>query len=442
MRNSVKPISNKLLEKLPITGIDQVGVNVSEWSDAKWRQVSTSFAEAVEKLQELLSMVDFEVVQDITKVLDFTDEKIANALESIGELIDLVRNNQLLRNEENNSIFEGVLDDYGLTLPGSFVDVDGVSHMLSGYTELLRDYLTTPVIKIKGIYTTLTGESENKIVAIANKINETENENLLKETLLPLYQLDATKKAVFDNGISNISQADFVNFGVLTSYDDWNKDLGYITTVLRGLASSTINDDTYLDLIMQGHLDTVLKSIPKEEIDNIFPSIFYAKSTDGAKAKIISTIKDVLDTLTNPAQSALNINDVTLVEGDDEDQTQEICNILKKFVKVYASYSTMGSPSIKNLNKTDLGALLKAMQTNAYRTQLIEGKEETGLFNGAFINVVNKFKSDYEEEINALINSDPNDKYTTQYFNQTNYANIDFEELLSALPEEDTQTEP
>lgn len=431
VKASLGKITEKVIGKAGIDELDQISVDTSEWAKEKWDNLSTNFAETCKLLATLLNQVELDIIKDLTQLLDTTKYYNATAiLNNIGALVDKVRANDLLKTAENKSIFDSFLSDNDLTLPeGQVKDLNDNSIAIQNYTQLMN-FIAPAIEKVKAnnMYATIQKPANEAVEDMATVISAEGNENLLSEILLPLYQVNVTKKMIFDGKLSTLEN-DIVDFSVLTNYDEWKKDLGYISQILRGLTSedAKIGDNTYLYTILNvdNGFNDVLDNMTDAQIDEILKPIFYAKSTDGIRVEVANTIKTALDEITSPAGSTININSVTLVEGAEEDQAQEICNIVKQFIKV-------DGDTINNIDKEVLGALLAAMQVNAYRFER-EGKTETGLFNGAFINLVNKVKSNYSIEIAALIASDPDDKYTVEYFDEANYPNIDFVDLMDKL---------
>ena len=159
----------------------------------------------------------------------------------------------------------------------------------------------------------------------------------------------------------------------------------------------------------------------------IIKPLLYAKSTSSLKNELINDIKEVLDQITSPALSKLDINAVVLEENNSEDQVSEICNVLSSFVQLNKTYN---GETLKELDKTILANLLNQMQKNAYRTILFE-KNDEGLFNGAFINLVNKFLSEYKDAID-FIKTQP--EYQN-YFDEENYPYIEFTKIVAMIEE-------
>lgn len=431
VKNSLSTITKKLVEKVNLEHVDQVATDTSEWVSEKWDALATNITDATKDLATMLNQVEFDVIYDITKLLDTTQNyNITSILTNLGRLIDKVRDNDLLRNAADESIFEPLLTHYNLTLPEGEVEnySTGANVSIENYTQLMQ-FIAPAIEKVKSsnLYTIMQNENADEVVeGLANVVSQEGNEDILREVLLPFYQINVTKEKIFDK-ISTLNN-DLVNFGNLTSYGDWKKDLGYITQVLLALTDedAKVGDETYLKLIMNGGIDTIFDNITDAQVDTVFKPILYAKSTAGVRENIASTIKTTLDEITSPAGSTIDMTAVTLVEGDTEDQAQEICNVLKEFVKVNKTYSS--GDTIRDIDKTNLGTMLENMKLNAYRVDLAE-KTEQGLFKGAFINIMTTFKTQFAVEVTYL--------ETVKHYNfsQDNYKNLNFIQIMADIAE-------
>jgi hypothetical protein len=425
VQNSIEPLLEKVTPDLDSYHIDPVQVDVSEWNQNAWNEVATNVKDVCKQLSTFFKDTEITSFEDLTDILTNT-EKLDTIAQNACSMVDLVRANKLLRNSDNKSIFDKALVEYKLDLPeGNVEKVDGTTTTITNYTELYQ-FLAPAIAKVSStdIYNKLTG-SGDKIQAIADIVSAEGNENILKEILLPLYQYNFTKEAVFDNALNTIS-SDLLNFATLTSYADWKSDLGYIQTILNKLNTLKIGDKTYLQLAQEADgIDTIVANITDDDIDAIFTPVFHAKSTAGLKDKLVASIKTVLDDVTKPVTNTFDRSTITLTEGDSEDQTAEICNIFKKFVGIKDSYST--GDGMLSIDKAELGLLLDAMQKNAYRTTL-SSKTEEGLFKGAFVNVVNKLKNVYATYI-PYVEAEKG----AGYMNESNYANINFIEVMSII---------
>lgn len=126
--------------------------------------------------------------------------------------------------------------------------------------------------------------------------------------------------------------------------------------------------------------------------------------------------------------SNIDISSITLKEGEKEDQTQEICNVFKNFIKLNKIYQD--GNTLKDLDKTVLANLFTSMQQNAYRTENSEeGLQEIGLFKGAFINLMSKLKNTYADAIEFIESQEGYENY----FDENNYKNIDFANVFELI---------
>lgn len=431
VQDTIVPLANKVIEKIGDENIDEIGVDTSSWTSENWDETSNKITGATEDLSVVLGEVNFSNISDVASLLeDESDANLTLALTKLGSFIDKILDIDLLKTTENESIFNGFLTNNNLSLPAGQVENRlGQMITISNYEDLFT-FVAPSIEKVKAerLYTILTESETAKetILSLGQVVAKTGNENILSEILLPLYQIGFTKEKIFDQTLCTISNS-VIDFSLLSSYSDWKSDLGYISSILSQMSKNKIGTKSYLSYVLDGDTKTILDDMNDAKIDAIIKPILYAKSTLQTKKDMIRSINDLLDEITNPALSAINIESVTLKEGHSEDQAQEICNVFKKFASISRTFSE--GNTIEDIDKTALGLLLDTMQKNAYRVEL-SGKSEAGLFRGAFINLVNKIKNTNPAAVTVIEN-----EKGAGYMNESNYKNVDFIEVMQIIAE-------
>ena len=210
----------------------------------------------------------------------------------------------------------------------------------------------------------------------------------------------------------------------MTSYQDWKNDLGYISNLLVTLNNLTLGDVTYLELALNGDVQSIINNLTEDNLTSVVKPVLYAKSTSALRDDLFATIIDVVDGITS-ATNTIDLSGVTLIEGSSEDQANEICNILSSFLELNKVYSE--GMSLRDIDKSLLGEFLTSMQQNAYR-QVLSEKQETGAFKGVYDNILTTIKTEYQDVI--ALSSD-----LQQMLAEENYPYINFTELFSTIEE-------
>ena len=433
LQGAIVPTANKVIERTCSEKLDYIGVDTSSWGETEWNATADKIVAATSDFSVALNEIDYDVINDITILFDSTDDTdIDLALSKVGSGIDNLRATNLLKTSSNKPIIDKFLTQNKLILPSSPVEkIDGTMTTLSNYKKMF-EFLSPSLTKLKqeNIYNVIKNSSNAKqiIKSLAEKIMPETKKNLLSEILLPLYQVELTKEKIFDEKLSIIS-TELIDFSLLENYQDWKNDLKYISQAIRNLnqINMTIGgvNKTYLEVLLDGNQEAVLDDVTEANVEKVLKPILYAKSTKLAKKELINSVKAVLDEITSPASSTINIEAVTLTEGAAEDQTQEICNVFKKFISIKQSYSS--GDSINDIDSEKLGLLLDVMQKNAYRT-VLSSKTEEGLFKGAFINLVNTFKLENPTAVTYI-----ESQKGVGYMSQANYPYIDFIEIMQMI---------
>lgn len=438
VRDSIVMIADKGLYQIT-TELDKIGVTTESWTEDAWDNFSSSVVNIVNDFGDIVSEVDlFKVLEDATVLLDKDENYDINFITSkMGALLDEVRANPLLKNEEGKPIIDNLLKNNNIILPENEVkDHNGdYTILLDSYTDYFN-FIKPSLIKLrdKGVYEVINNNSlssSQMLEKLAEIISVEGNENLLKDIILPLYQVEPTKSIII-NELTNSLQSDLVSFSKLESYEDWESDLGYLSSMLITLNGMTDGTNSYLSMALNGNLDGIVDNLTEINVENVLKPILYAKSTIGIKNELFASIKSQLDNASG-ANSTISLEGVTLVEGAEEDQVNEICEIVKKLIAVDKALNDGGT--LKTVDKTILGTLLNTMKANAYRVELLL-KTEQGVFKNAFVDLVNKFKSEYQTEV-EYIETQPDilAELGVDSLAEENYSKINFVQLLNKIAE-------
>lgn len=419
---------------------DKIDATTSDWSEEDWDNFTASVVKIVDDFGDITSEVNvFDVMQDATILLNEEKNYDINLITSkLGSMIDAIRSNKLLKTSDNTSIIDGLLNDNNIKLPTeAVIDREGNQINITNYTEYFN-FISPSLLKLRdeGVYE-IVGNSnlstKEKISSLAGILSQTGKSDLLSKIILPLYQVEPTKTIIVDELTAGL-QNDIIDFASLTTYEDWNSDLDYISNILTTLNSLKAGETSYLSLVLDGNLDGVLDNLSEENVDNVLKPILYAKSTGGIRDLLFTSIKSKLDEVSG-ASVTLSATGITLKDGAAENQADEICEIMEKLIAVNKALDD--GATIKTMDKTILGNLLNTMKINAYRKE-ISAKNEMGIFSNAFVNLMTKLKSEYSEEVEYLENSpeilaelgDGVDSLAEE-----NYYKINYNLLLSKLAE-------
>ncbi len=426
-------VVNMAIDKVKLE-IDKVGSS-SEITDEEWDGVATSLTNIASSFGELSKLVNIgDVIKDPTILLDEEKNYNINSItQLLGEMLDNVRNNRLLLTAEKKPIVDKLLEKNNLSLPTEkVIDSEGQEVSLDSYTKYFA-FLSPSLTKLKDekIYHMITkeGASANSIMLeFAYKLSEEGKENLLSEIMLPLTQVEPTKSLIVDK-LSDVAGDTFVNFGLLTTYEDWNSDLANISKMLIALNTARYDDNnSYLDLALKGEYTKIIKNISESNIENILVPLLEGKSTVGVKEPLFASLKTEIDNLTG-TECALSIANASFV--GDESQTQEVVNIFKKFVAVNNAQGA--NSSLARVDKTILSELLNTMKVNAYRVEN-GGKTEEGIFKSSFTCIVNKLKVDYSDEVEIIANDkDILNELGVEDLSENSYSKLDFAQLLTVI---------
>lgn len=431
IRDGIEPIVQRGVDEI-LEGSDKIDVDTSSWTEQDWTDLSSSLVNVVNDYSKISNQIDLNtLLSDATILLDKqANYNINEILTSTGSLIDEVRSIKLFKNAQGQSIFDKYLTDNNISLPQETIyDSLGQTVEIKNYKQMF-EFIAPSVTELRdsNLYDIISssGDSTTMMTNLASLLSIEGNDDLLSKILLPLQQIEPIKSIINEN-LSSLSN-DIVDFSNLTTYQDWKDDYKYITEMIISLNEKSVDNQTYLEIALSGDIDNLLNNLTDEDVDVILKPILYAKSTNVFKQNLINNVKEILDNLTSPAMSNIDISSITLKEGEKEDQTQEICNVFKNFIKLNKIYQD--GNTLKDLDKTVLASLFTSMQQNAYRTENSdEGLQEIGLFNGAFINLMSKLKNTYADAIEFIESQEGYENY----FDENNYKNIDFANVFELI---------
>lgn len=441
-KDSVVELLKKYSDDL-IDGLEPIGTDTSAWTEEDWSGCAseiTAFAKDYARLTDKIALAD--ALTDIKVILEDEKYKIEEIMPTLGKLIDDAKAIRLLttaKNEkdEGHSIFEDLLSKNNLTLPKSDeVIKDATGEVKITSFEELFTFITPSLKKLKDstMYDIISSESTDKVEQIASLISQEGNEDLLKEIILPLNQVEPTKSLIMENLTSSFGSG-FVDLNNLSSYEEWDKDLGYISKLLIILNETKISDETstYLNMILNSKIDDVFNDITTDQVDSIIKPILYAKSTNSLKSDIMDNIADKMNELTG-ASNTISLQNVTLEEGNENDQVEEICRVLKALISLRGSENA----KLKDMDANKLTELFTALQTNGYRE--LTGKDE-GVFKEIFGSMMMKLKtelSESDEVCQTKYGKTTVEKLeemcgTAGYLQEANYGKIDFANMFDQL---------
>ena len=427
VRDAISPLTEILLRNLS-TEFETINVDTSTWGEQDWDSLSTSVVNVVKDYFDLSEKVDIlDVAENPTILITDDTINIEEITIALGNLIDEARAIKLFQNADGESVVDNFLDDFNLSLPSSVVyNVAGQPVEIKNYSDLF-EFITPALVEIKenGLYDILNNSQTPSALMseLALLISQEGNENLLSEIILPLSQVEPTNTFVVEAMLQSI-QNNIVDFTNLANYQDWKNDLGYISSLLVTLNTLTLNDVTYLELAVNGDIESIINNLNSDNLQSVVKPVLYAKSTTGLRDEIFTIITDVVGGLTE-SQGTINMEGVTLVENNSEDQADEICDILASFLELNKTYSEgMG---LRDIDKSLLGTLLTSMQLNAYRQVRLE-KQEVGAFKAIYDDVLGAINTEYQDVI-ALSSE------LQQMLSEENYPYINFTDLFNKIEE-------
>lgn len=429
VRDAIAPLTEMLLDEVKQSvELEPISVDTSSWGEQDWDKLSSSVVNVLKDYSDLSDQVDIiGVVEDPSLLISDESIDIENITSSLGKLLDEARSIKLFYNANEESIIDNLLANYNISLPDSAVfNAEGQAVEIEKYSELF-EFITPSLTKIKenNLYDVLNNSQDTLTLMsqLAEVLSQDGKENLLSEIVLPLSQVEPTKTFVVEEMLQTI-QNNVVDFTSLTSYQDWKNDLGQISDLLVTLNSLTLEDVTYLELAINGDVQSIINNLTEVSLASVVKPVLYAKSTSSLRDELFTSITDVVDRITS-VTNTIDLSGITLAQNNNEDQADEICNILADFLELNKVYSEgMG---LRDIDKTLLGEFLTSMQQNAYRQTLL-AKQEAGAFKSVYDNILTTIKTEYQDVI--ALSSD-----LQQMLDEENYPYIDFTALFDLIAE-------
>lgn len=417
VRDGVTFVANKMLSSL-IEGVDEIAVDVKDWTEEKWDQLSSDISSVFEKAVKVIDQVEIsQVLEDPTSILQDKQLNISSLLSNLGGLIDGVRSIELFKNAEGNSILDQMLVEYGFTLPAEdeqIYNANGELVKISSYTDLLNLFVPSfEKLQKIDLFTKIEDSTDAKslITYLAGEISK--DNALLSTVILPLTQVEPAKSLITDLFAESVN-SDLISIDANSyTYSDWKSELDSLTQILTTLnKKSSVEGKTYLDLALDGDVSSILSNLGSDvTITDILSPVLTARSTDGLKKQVFQTIDtmlvDVVGTTENFGNlESLDFDTIFIKEGGIEDQTKEICNIFENVIEIYKDYTEAtedgGNYDLASMDKTMLGILADSIKANAYRVEIASqnGEESrpqnNGIFRTAFDNLYNQMLSSFE----------------------------------------------
>lgn len=432
-KDSISSVMQRVLDTASIE-LDKIGVNGADISENGWKEIAKSLTQIVKDMNIILNEVDLgEVIDDPLILLDKEKNYDLKLLMSkIGEIVDEIRANKLLKTKDNKPIIDKFLTKQNLSLPANMlIDNNGNKVEINSYKQMLEFVLqSVTTIRDEGVFEIVMDENltnVEKVDLIANLISKEDKSNLLSDIILPLYQIEFTNKNIIEQLTKNLT-GNILDLTLLNNYEEWKVDLGYISNVFVALNNGKVGEQSYLNLALNGNVEEIINNISENEIDNVFNPLLSAKSTKTLKDDIFEILSTQLSTL---IEKNVIISTTGVSFDGEESQTQEICNILKKFVAINNNLSA----GIENIDRQALSQLLETMKLNAYRTT-IAGKTEEGIFKDCYEALVESFNTAYTDALNAIANNQQLLlELGVENLNIETLLNIDFDKLIGIIDE-------
>ena len=416
VRDGVTFVSNKLLSTV-IEGLDEIAVDVKDWTEENWDQLSLDITNVLKSAISVVDQVDIsQVIDDPTSILENKELDVTSILTDLGNLIDQIRGIQLFKNEQGQSIVDSLLTDNGFTLPSAdeiIYNTNGEKVTIDSYTDLLTFFAPSfEKIQEIGLFSQIENSTDAKtlIKYFAEQISL--DETLLSTVILPLTQVEPAKSLIADLFVQNV-QSDLINLSEIEGYDMWKSELESLTSILTTLnQESPVEGKTYLDFAFEGDVSGILNNLGSNvTITQILSPVLTAKSTDGLKKQVFQTIDEMLNEVVGTSENfgdleSLDFDTIFIKEGGIEDQTDEVCKIFESVIEIYKDYTKTTESgleySLSNMDKTQLGVLADRIKENAYRVDIASQSAEQekpandGIFRVAFDNLYNKMLSSFE----------------------------------------------
>lgn len=328
--------------------------------------------------EDILSIINNPLILT-SKDKNFDSETIIK----VGKMIDLLRGVDIITNNHNEQIFDSILQKYNmdiLTAPQTVYDLNGEEKQIANYEDLMRFIAPSlDIVRNFELYDTLKDPdvTSAKVLKKFSSILEKDS-HALEKMILPLQQVSFTNERLMKGMLNNLDTK-FVDFSLLESYQDWEKDIKCISDMLLALSEKS-SGESLLDSLFYKSTEEFLKTLSSDDAQKVFEPTFNAKSTKNLKEKLLSVVENFTTQLTGK-QVQIDYKQQTT------EQSRQISDVFAKFLSIYQSYEE--GDQISSLNKRQLGELLNSLKINTY-----SGETES-VFGDVFIALVEAVKKEY-----------------------------------------------
>ena len=419
-----------MLDESEITNIlKSMNTSISDWPELKNELYSmfTNFGQ-LSNMFKAQNLSITGVLENFTDVLSLSESSIDGIFNKLGQMLDLVDNMEIAKDNTGAKLLPKVLESLGLG-DGNLLNVqpvEGEDGEITNYEDFFG-FLSTPVKEIIGLDlqdALQNGNVDMNVVLkkIAGNITVTisaSGERTYSETIgnivLPIYRITALHDMLFGPVFDASASTGIVDLSLLeepgydadfaSCYANWQHDLPLISQVLYELEAHFYDREaqiTMLDYMLSadGDINEVIKMLDDETVDLIVPPIMQAISLKPLRDQLsTAVVENINDMLSEGNAATLDLNAATYDPASNENQTGEIVSIVKSLVEILKSSDAL--TSLDSLDKTLLGQLLENLKDNAYRVELSAStdapKTEAGVFRSIFDAMI--AQAEYELEV-------------------------------------------
>ena len=362
----------------------------------------------------------------ISALLDMPD--LDEIIDSLGEMLDNVSGLEIFtttNGTETVNAFQTIIEGMGLTLLGDEVSVVGASgevttKEIASYSDFFAQIKGT-VLAIKntdGLGDMISGGDFSELLDVV-KTKVQEDEEFIANILMPFYELETAnvngtsfKEMIFDNVTSELSSgmSSFITLNS-TSYTDYRTDLVSLGSLIKELASHTIEveEDSetvtydYFDYLTSGNADlfTLITDMLNTSVttdvtalDNVLNILFANDMYAPLNDTIFTTFDEQIEGITGVNQAS-NIDNLY-----DNNRTSDYISTIKALLNAVTNDAMSGEDMSAKL--PIIGEMLDSLK----------GSAQKGVFYETFENIIWYLTGD-------VINSENTAKYAsgTPYMN-------------------------